>query len=136
MENIHREVAGARSRKRVTAIRSINEKKHVKEINFDVGDYVLVAQRDAVKQHKLRVRWRGSKRVVKALSDYIFEVKDLITKECEPVHASRIKHFSESSLEVTETLLDTIVHNNTHYNIVESYLIYFIRLEKIGMKCW
>jgi len=58
LENIHRDVATRRTRKREEAVAMHNAKTHVRSVNFELGDYVLVA-RQASKGHKLHVRWNG-----------------------------------------------------------------------------
>ena len=45
--------------------------------NFVEGDFVLVAREDFSAVEKLALRWRGLRRITKALSDYVFQVEGL-----------------------------------------------------------
>lgn len=72
--------------------------------------------------HKLRVKWRGPQRITRAASDFVFEVEDLITNTHALIHANRLKFYADSQLDLTETLLDTVAHNNPHYNTVQEIL--------------
>ena len=122
VDQVHKKVAKTRTRKRRQSVKAHNAKTHVQEINLDAGDYVLVAQRLMNDGHKLRVKWRGPQRVTRAVSELVFEVEDLITKTHALIHANRLKFYSDSQLDVTETLLDTVAHNNPHYNTVHALL--------------
>lgn len=42
--------------------------------NFGEEDFVLVARDEFHAGEKLALRWRGAKRIIKALSDYVFQV--------------------------------------------------------------
>lgn len=121
-EKIHKDVSQSRSRKRQAAINFHNEKTHVQDINFEVGDYVLVAKRLSNADNKPRVKWRGPQRVARAVSALVFEVEDLLSHTPTFFHANRLTFYADSKLDVTETLLDTMAHNNTHYNTVEELL--------------
>jgi len=89
---------------------------------FSEGDFVLVAKRVAHDEHKLTLQWKGPQRVVRAESDWVFEVEDLINQSRSLVHANRLKFYSDADLDVTEELLDTINHNSPHYNTVVKLL--------------
>ena len=88
--------------------------------NFDVGDFVLRAAVEGEPRAKLQVRWKGPSRIVRVLSQYVYEVEDLITKRVTDVHASRLKFFRDGSLEVTENLLKQVAHSQEGHE-VESF---------------
>jgi hypothetical protein len=87
-----------------------------------VGDCVLVAQRLQNEGHKLRVRWRGPRKVIRICSKYIYEVLDLLTTHQSLVHANRLKFYADSQLDVTEYIMDTAVHNDPHFQTVVKLL--------------
>ena len=58
--------------------------------NFTEGDYVLVAREDFFAGEKLALRWRGPRRIIKALSDYVYQVEDLRNGTVEYIHGSRL----------------------------------------------
>ena len=49
-------------------------------------------------------------------------MRDLISAKDMFVHSNRLKFYADSSLNVTQTLLDTINHNDVHYNTVTKLL--------------
>lgn len=67
--------------------------------NFTEGDYVLVAREDFFENEKLCLRWRGPRRVIKALNDYVFKVEDLRNGETEDIHGTRLKFYADDSLD-------------------------------------
>lgn len=44
--------------------------------NFDEGDYILVAREDFHAFEKLSLRWRGPRRITKAINSYVYQVYD------------------------------------------------------------
>lgn len=72
--------------------------------NFDVGDYVLIASADFHAGDKLELRWRGPRRVVKAVSDYIYTCEDLPNGVHEDVHISRLKFYHDAELDSEEVM--------------------------------
>ncbi|KAH9078233.1 hypothetical protein Ae201684P_019324 [Aphanomyces euteiches] len=60
---------------------------------------------------KLNVTWRGPAQVVKAKSGWIFEIPNLITGIVREAHASRLKFYTDESLNVDEELLSHVAHN-------------------------
>ncbi|KAE9206095.1 hypothetical protein PF005_g13139 [Phytophthora fragariae] len=57
------------------------------------------------------VQWKGPKRIVKALSDYVFEVLDLMAPfAISTHHASRLKFYADASRNVTEDLVAQAMH--------------------------
>ena len=91
LAEMHKEVADTRTRQREHAVQRHNARTHVREVNFDVGDFVLVAKREPNDGHKLRVTWRGPRRVTRAMSDLIYECEDLLSGETALFHANRLK---------------------------------------------
>jgi len=94
----------------------------VRAANFSEGDFVLVAKRIAQDGHMLTLQWQGPQRVVRAESDWVFEVEDLINESRSLVYVNRLKFYSDADLHLTQELLDTIDHNNPHYNTVVKLL--------------
>lgn len=59
VEEIHKDVSHNGCRKLQATLKAHNANTHVQDVNFEVGDYVLVAQRLSSIGHKLRVKRRG-----------------------------------------------------------------------------
>lgn len=122
LDQIHTDVAERRSKKRKAAIKIHNSKTNVPEINFSVGDFVLVAKRVRKDGHKLQVQCLGPQRVIRVESDWVFEVQDLMNGRTSLVHANRLKFYADSKLNVTDELLESINHNDTQYSVVTKIL--------------
>jgi hypothetical protein len=93
MTEIHAQVAEKATRDRKAAIQkhNDNDKTHVRSPNFQVGDYVLVAEHRNSGTSKLQVKWKGPRRVASVESDYVFVVENLLTKELKAAHATRLR---------------------------------------------
>ncbi len=122
LKSMHRDVAATPTRKRKEAVDRHNRKTHVKKVNFDKGDFVLIARQQGKTGNKLRVNWRGPFQITRVQSEFIFECKEFINKKHSLVHANRLKFYADSKLNVTEELLDTIEHNAPHYNTINRLL--------------
>ena len=118
LDNIHKDVYSRRDKALEAAIQRHNEQTGVRSINFSIGDFVLVAKSNATDGHKLQVKWCGPQRIIGANSDSIFECQDLINSKVHLVHANRIKFYADSQLNVTKELLESVKHNEPHYEIV------------------
>lgn len=66
--------------------------------NFVEGDYVLVAKEELLNGEKICLRWRGPRRIMKSLNDYLFDFGNLRNGNIPPVHGSRLKYHIDSSL--------------------------------------
>ena len=122
LEAIHRDVTERKTKQRCADVKRHNAKTFVHETNFDVGDFVLVAKRLNKDGHKLQMQWLGPQRVLREESEWVYECEDLINGKVSLVHANRLKFYADSQLNVTQELLDTIDHNDRHYNTVSRLL--------------
>jgi hypothetical protein len=78
---------------------------------FVPGDFVMFMDVRSKPAGKLGVRWSGPAQVMKATSDWIFEIKNLVTNQVKECHASRLKFYADHSLNVDQELLDHVAHN-------------------------
>jgi RNase H-like domain found in reverse transcriptase/Integrase zinc binding domain/Chromo (CHRromatin Organisation MOdifier) domain len=122
LEDMHRDVAAARSRAQQSATNSHNAKTNVRTVNFDVGDFVLVAEEKKRRGDKLRLKWRGPRRIVAAHADTVFDIECPLNKKIHRVHANRLKFYADSQLNMTEELLDTINSNDAPLYVVDKLL--------------
>jgi hypothetical protein len=76
MAEIYTQVVAQSTKTRTRAIDAHNRKTHVQAPNFEVGDYVLVA--DPLKQGraKLQVKWKRPRRIVRVDSELIYVVEN------------------------------------------------------------
>jgi len=74
------------------------------KMNFQVGDYVLIAKNVTRSNSKLYLTWKGPYRIVASRYGYVFDVEDIITSDVHVVHGERMKLYSDSSLDVTDSI--------------------------------
>ncbi|OWZ07298.1 hypothetical protein PHMEG_00020325 [Phytophthora megakarya] len=109
LEPMHREVATCSDQRRMQA--RARRAAKAKPPNFSVDDFVLAATVIAL-PNKLAIKWQGPKRVVQAVSDWIFEVEDLAEPHTRTTHhVSRLQFYAESTREVTEDMLQFALHS-------------------------
>lgn len=119
---MHRSVAESCTRKREKEVTRHNKVTKIWKIYFDIGDFVLMADLKSRQGNKLRVKWKGPFRILRMESEYIYKAEHLIGNTRKLIHDTRLKKYFEKDLHVTETLLDTIEHNNPHYQTVTKIL--------------
>ena len=83
---------------------------------------MLLLPKNVSDGHKLQVIWKGPFQVTAFNSAWVYKVRDLISAKDMFFHSNRLKFYADSSLNVTQTLLDTINHNEVHYNTVTKLL--------------
>jgi hypothetical protein len=105
-------VAEKATRDRKDAIQKRNEKMHVRSPNFQVGDYVLVAEHCKSGVSKLQVKWKGPRRVASVEFDYVFVVENLLTKDLKAAHATRSRFYKNMELNVSAELAQAAEHND------------------------
>lgn len=104
MQEMHKTVKDQQEKQRLLN-RKRNRGEHL--VSFSVGDFVLRSRVDEKHGNKLQVTWIGPYRVIRADS-HSFRVQHLVTGDELDVHASRLKLYADSSLEVTEELLEHV----------------------------
>ncbi|GMF25223.1 unnamed protein product [Phytophthora fragariaefolia] len=83
-------------------------------VNFHIGDYVLSSWIESrLKTNKLSVKWTGTYRVIDAKPNS-FTVEHLINGSTRDVHASRLKHYVDSSFEETAEIVEHIVNQDIY----------------------
>jgi hypothetical protein len=111
MTEIHAQVAEKATRDRKAAIQKHNDKTHVRSPNFQVRDYVLIAEHRKSGVVKLQVKWKGPRRVASVESDYVFVVENLLTKELKAAHATRLRFYKDKEPNVAAELAQAAEHN-------------------------
>jgi hypothetical protein len=87
-----------------------------------VGDYVLVAEHRRSGISRLRVKWKGPRRVASVESDYVFVVENLLTKELKAAHATRLRFYEDKDLIVTAEMAQAAEHNDHQLYVVSEIL--------------
>jgi hypothetical protein len=122
MTEIHTQVAEKDSRDRKASIQKQNGKTHVRSPNFQVGDYVLVAEHRKSGTSKLQVKWKSPRRVASVESDHVFVVDNLLTKELKAAHATRLRFCKDKKLNVTAELAQAAEHNDHQLYVLPKIL--------------
>jgi hypothetical protein len=122
MTEIQAQMAEKATRDRKDAIQKHNDKTHVRSPNFQVGDYVLVAEHRKSGVSKFQVKWKGPRRVASVESDYVFVVENLLTKELKAAHATRLRFYKDKKLNVTAELAQAAEHNDYHLYVLSKIL--------------
>ncbi|TYZ63512.1 hypothetical protein PybrP1_002319 [[Pythium] brassicae (nom. inval.)] len=107
---MHKTVAETAERRSDQARKRQEAQRGVQMATFREGDFVVAAQ-VLPRANKLAVMWRGPKRIVHALSDFVFEVQDLVPPGVVTVHrASRLRFHRDSQHGVIEQVIAHAVH--------------------------
>ena len=93
---LHREVSESKTRIQEIARGSANKRSKGRSQAFEVGDFVLVAQRILI--DKLDARWKGPALITGTVNTQVYKVKNILTQKEEDVHFSRLKLYHDSSL--------------------------------------
>jgi hypothetical protein len=115
-------VADKAARDHKAAIQKHYDKTHVRSPNFQVGDYVLVAEHRKSGVSKLQVKWKGPRRVASVKSDYVFVLENLLTKELKAAQATRLRFNKAKELNVTAELAQAAEHNDHQLYVVSIIL--------------
>jgi hypothetical protein len=112
---MHKEVQRDSNLGRDRARAQRNKAAHLQPANFDVGDFVLVAKQDFAAGEKLTLRWRGPRKVVRVLSDYVCAVEDLRDSSVSEVDNTRLRFYCDFALHSADELLEHVEHNDQGY---------------------
>ena len=85
-------------------------------VDFEVGSYVLVAQRgEKQRRDKLAVKWRGPARVTAFVGPLVAKVEDLVTGEVSEVHCQHLKRYADSDLVVSKQVVASAAYSGSGY---------------------
>lgn len=110
-DKLHKQAAVSAKQVRDRRRMQANKKRGAKFPSFIVGDFVLVGREAQVSGDKLRVRWRGPRRITAIRSPWVYEVEDLVHGRRKEVHATRLKFYQDKDLGVTEELRVQAAHS-------------------------
>ncbi|OWZ24453.1 hypothetical protein PHMEG_000527 [Phytophthora megakarya] len=123
LEPIDKRMIETSNKVRIRGRVNSSQKQGTKIAQFDVGDYVLYANVWAHGRDKLRIKWCGPAQEIGTTSNWIFQIKNLVTGDDREAHASRLKFYSDDSLEVSQDLLQHVFHRHRgKSHVVEKFL--------------
>jgi hypothetical protein len=110
LDAMHKELSVGNAKKRARSRRAHDAKRGTELAQFVPGDYVLYQGVWQHKREKLRTTWCGPTVMTGVVSPWVYMVKKLITADCHPSHAVRIRFYSDVALNVTEDFLAHVAH--------------------------
>jgi hypothetical protein len=120
LADIHRTVDQTKKHVRELARKSRNSRNLIVKINFEVGDYVLIAS--AIRKDKLSPKWTGPYRVVDTVNEYVYVVENLLDKEKKTVHAMRMMFYKDSLLNIDVDIKNHLVFQKSDKFDIEKIL--------------
>lgn len=105
-----------KNRKRARDIH--NPRKNVQDINFGIGEFVLVRKSNK-KGHTLSFRWTGPQRIVDVKSNLVFVTKMLSEGKNSTVHTRRLMLYRADmeNKEFDTNLIQHADHSETAYQV-------------------
>jgi len=79
-------------------------------------DFVLVARENFFAGEKSALRWRGPRRITKAISDYVYQVEDLRDGNLEEATVSRLLFYSDPLLD-TDAIMPHVLSSETGMHV-------------------
>jgi len=110
LEDVYKAIADKKPRKRPP-------QPGAKEIDFGVGDYVLVARVGKHAKDKTAPIWEGPAKVLEEISKYVYKIEDLGTGLQRSVHAAHLKRYADSELTVTSQLREFASHGGRGFTV-------------------
>ena len=111
------------SKARKKQIEHHNKSTNIVSHRFSVGDFVLVRITHG-REHKLSFRWKGPRRITRAIGDTVYEVENLLSGQLETVHASRMILYRDdlNGKELSESLKKQLQHVESKYEVIDKFL--------------
>ena len=82
------------------------------------------------------VRWKGPYRVTSCLSEYIFELEDLLTGARTDVYGRRLKFFRNKDFEVTEEIRNQLAYQAIELLVVREFQDIRERSGEVELLTW
>jgi hypothetical protein len=70
----------------------------------------------------MQVKWKGSRSIASVESDYVFVLKNLLTKYLKAAHATRLRFYQDKELNVSAELAQAAKHNYNELYVVSKTL--------------
>ena len=123
MLEINKQVQNARDKRSKENQKQLQNNKL---LELNIGDYVLMSKNDRYIINKLIWKWCGPMMVKEKLSDYVYRVIDIVSKDEFDAHIERLQFYNDSNLDVTFDLKENAANNSFGYEID-----YFVDIREI-----
>ncbi|KAH9146687.1 hypothetical protein AeRB84_009457 [Aphanomyces euteiches] len=117
MDQMHKQLSSVNAAKRAKSRKLYEKKRGVEPAQFVVGDYVLYRDVWAHSRAKLRTKWCGPAEVVKVTSNWLYDVRNLITGDVREAHATKLKFYADCDLHIASDFMDHVAHNSEGYEV-------------------
>ena len=87
------------------------------EVDFSVGDYVLVARQGVKLKDKTRAIWEGPALVIHQIGPYFYRVHNIGNDLEREVHARFLKRYADSNLTVSRQLREFAAHGGQRFTV-------------------
>ena len=124
LANMHKRAREAKEKKRKAnrKTRECGKRRAPVDANYEIGDFVLWSNVEKrIDVDKLMVRWLGPFRVVATISAKVYTIEHLLTGQTRDVHSTRLRFYSDKSLNVTQELKEHISSQGFDY-VVDSFV--------------
>ena len=91
--------------------------KGAQEIQYAIGDYVMVSRATQRRHKKLQLNWIGPFQVVAIDSPLVYKVRSLLDDTERFVHACRLRFYADKFLNVTEDILDQFARDPRGFEV-------------------
>ena len=91
LHDIHHRIVSTKPRNKV-------QRSGQQEVDFDVGDYVLISRVNDKGKDKTRTIWSGPARVTARINDRLFETTNLVNGTTRQYHADFLKRYADKDL--------------------------------------
>jgi len=117
LDSMHKDVVelSAKERKRHRDRGNIQRK----QVNFGIGDFVLLGIPENQHGQKLFLKWRGPYQVKDTKQGYVFIVEDIITKVTKVAHADRLRLYDDKLLDLSDEIKYQFSYDNGSYEVEE-----------------
>ncbi|KAF0726139.1 hypothetical protein Ae201684P_020252 [Aphanomyces euteiches] len=117
MDQMHKQLSSVNAAKRAKSRKLYEKQRGVEPAQFVVGDYVLYRDVWAHSRAKLRTKWFGPAEVVKVTSNWLYDVRNLITGDVREAHATKLKFYADCDLHIASDFMDHVAHNSEGYEV-------------------
>ncbi len=119
VDEMHKKVELLSTKYRKKRVEAHNTRTNVEPINFDVGHFVMKAKSSRLSGTKLSSKWYGPMKVSKALSNYRYNVRDLLTGEESTLHGSRLKLFRNTNIGSSSVVTEHLKYQARQYFVID-----------------
>jgi hypothetical protein len=117
LQDLHRPIEEFKNVIRKDRRKKINDRKGASAIQFQVGDFVLVALVKKRLHSKLHMTWTGPFQIVRIINEFVYEVESIVGNQIQEVHAVRLRFYEDKYLQITEEMQEQFLNDQFNYEV-------------------